>query len=83
MSGKAECLEQIAEIGIGPIGGKRQADILLDGAPRQQSRFLKYDPEAPRSRCAELTAEIQIKPGGDLQDRRLAATGRADQRTER
>ena len=83
MGAEAEYLEEIAEIDIGAVGGKRQADVVLDRAPGQQARLLKYDPETPGTGGAELAAEIWIQPGGDLQDRRLAATGRANQRTER
>src|SRR6266436_1431357 len=83
MRAETEYLEEIAEMDIGSIGGKRQADIFLDRPPRQQSRFLKYDPQTPGTWGAELAAEIRIQPGGDFENRGLAATGRTDQRAKR
>src|SRR5256885_15751155 len=83
MGAETEYLEEIAEIDVGAIGGKRQADIVLDSAPGQQAGLLKDNPEASGTGGAELAAEIRIQSCGDLQDRRLAATGRANQRTER
>jgi hypothetical protein len=83
MRAETEYLEEIAEIDIGSVGGQRQADIFLDRPPRQQSRFLKYDPQTPGAWGAELAAEIRIQPGGNFENRGLAATGRADQRAKR
>src|ERR1035438_1674626 len=83
MRAEAKYLEEIAEVDIGSIGRKREADVVLDRSPRQQARFLKYDPETPRPRGAEPTAEIRIQPGCDLEDCGLATTGGADQCAER
>ena len=83
MRAEAKYPEEIAEVGIGAIGRQREADVVLDGTPGQQARFLKHDPETPRSRGAKPAAEIRIEPGGDLEDRGLATTGGADQGAER
>ena len=63
--------------------GPASRQVLLDRAPGQKARLLEYDAEPARSRHMEFAPEIRIEPGRDPQDRRLAATGRADQRPER
>ena len=83
MGAETEYLEEISEFDIGVIGGKREADVVLDGAPGQQARLLKDNPETPGTGGAELAAEIRVQPSGDLEDRGLAAAGRAYQRSER
>ena len=83
MRAEAEYLDQIGEIDVNLMSGKRQADVFSDRAPGQQARFLEHNPETPGSRCTQFAAKIQIESGRDLQDRRLAAAGGANQRRER
>src|SRR5947209_18052013 len=42
-------VDELPEIDFHLIGGKREANVFLDGAPGQQARFLKDDSEAPGS----------------------------------
>ena len=74
MRTEAERREEIREIDVGLRGGKRQADVVLDRAPGQQTGLLKNHPEPPGSGGTELPPEISIQAGRDPQDRRLAAT---------
>src|SRR5262249_37967656 len=69
---------------------ERQRDVLGDGAPVVEHRFLEDDPVvvvAPRLR-GRLAVDLDDALGGvdqvadDPQQRRLAAAGRADQRDE-
>ena len=83
MRAEAEYFDQIRQIGGGIAGRHREPDVLLDRAPGQKARLLEYDAKPARSRHMEFAPEIRIEPGRDPQDRRLAATGRADQRPER
>jgi hypothetical protein len=66
----------------------RQLDVLLDRVPRKQRRLLEDERElldrALRRHAVDddLAAGDGIEPGDELQDRRLAAAARADQRDE-
>jgi hypothetical protein len=79
----AKHLNQLRQIGGGLASRQCKPDVVLDRAPGQKARLLKYNPETSGSRFPEPTTEIPIEAGCDLQDRRLAATGRADQCAER
>jgi hypothetical protein len=83
MGAEAKHLDQLRQIGGGLASRQCKPDVVLDRAPGQKARLLKYNPEASGSRFPEPTTEIPIEAGCDLQDRRLAATGRADQCAER
>ena len=83
MRTEAESLEELGEIDVRLMDGKRQADVVLDRAPRQQTRLLKHHPETPSSGSTELAPEIGVEAGCDPQNGGLAATGRTDQRAER
>ena len=63
------------------MGGKHKPDIFRDRPPGQQARLLENNSEAS-ARDAPFTDEIGIQSGGDVQDRRLAAAGRADHRAK-
>jgi hypothetical protein len=80
---EAESFDEIREIDIDLVGGKRQADVVLDCAPRQQTRLLKNHSETPGAGGTKLSLEISIQPGSDPQNRGLAATGGTDQRAAR
>lgn len=83
MRTKAEYLDQFVHVGVGIGGGQCKPDILLDRAPGQQARPLKYNPETSGSGGEALSPEVSIEAGRDPQNCRLAATGRTDQRAKR
>ena len=83
MRAEAEYLDELRQIGGGIACRQCQPDVLLDRAPGQKAGFLKYDAKPTGSGGTEFATEIRIEPGRDPQDRRLAASGRADQRAER
>src|ERR1700756_4512754 len=83
MRTQAEDLDQLRQVSGGIFGGQCKPDVLLDRAPGQKAGLLKYNPEAAGSGCPDITAEIRIDPGRDLQNGGLAATGWTDQRSER
>ena len=62
------------------IGIRRdQPDVLFDRPPGEQPRLLEHHAQPAVRRTRDGTFEIRIEPGDDPQQRRLAATGRADQ----
>ena len=77
MRSKSERFDQVGQIVQRFMGGKHQPDIFRDSSPRQQPRLLENDFEAS-ARDPPLAGEIRIEPRGDVQDRGLAAAGRAD-----
>ncbi len=83
MRTQPEYLDQFRQVSVGIFGRQCKPDVLLDRAPGQKAGLLENKPETAGSGCADITAEIRIDPGRDLQNRRLAATGRTDQRSER
>src|ERR1700727_2178160 len=83
MRTKAERLKELLEIDVGLVGGKCQANIVLDRAPGQQARLLKNHPETPGAGGTELSQEISVEAGCNPQNGRFAAPGRTDQRAER
>jgi hypothetical protein len=76
---------------LGPGDGPRlepELDILPDGAPGQEQIFLQHEPDM-RVRADDRLAghdhaagARRVEPGGEVQDRRLAAAGRPDDRDE-
>jgi hypothetical protein len=60
MGAEAKDLDQIRQIDGGLAGRQCKPDVVLDRAPGQKARLLKYNPEAPGSRPTELTTKIQI-----------------------
>ncbi len=83
MRAKTENPDQFGEVDAGTVRGEREPDVLFDGAPCQQAGLLKHHAETAGSRGAKFAAKIGVEAGRDLQDRGLAAAGRADQRAER
>ena len=67
---------------------QRQHHVVADLQPRQQRRILERDADAHRLRAKLAPRDVNIAAGlrdqaaDQLQDRRLAAAGRADQRDE-
>ena len=81
MRSKSQGFDQVGQIVQRLMGGKHKPDIFRNRSPGQQPRLLENDSEAS-ARDAPLAGEIRIEPGGDVQDRRLAAAGRTDHRAK-
>src|ERR1700722_299797 len=75
--GEAERVEDRLELGVAGLR-RRDPDVLLDAAPRQEARLLENETEPPR-REGHLAVEIAIETGDDLQKRGLAGARRADE----
>ena len=56
MGAEAKDLDQIRQIDGGLAGRQCKPDVVLDRAPGQKARLLKYNPETSRSRFPEPTA---------------------------
>jgi len=81
MRSKSQCSIRSARLSIGSWAGS--TSLIFSATVRQGSRrgSLENDSEAS-ARDAQFTNEIGIQSGGDVQDRRLAAAGRADHRAK-
>ena len=81
VSGQPERVEQPVQYGVARLR-RGEAHVLLDGAPRQQPRFLEHDAEPAVRRQPHGAFEVRIEPGNDAKQRGLAAAGRTDQRRD-
>ncbi len=79
MSGEAERLEQRIERAVARQR-RGEPHVLLDRAPRQQPRLLKYHAERAVSRQLHRAIVGLVQSRDDAQQRGLAAAGGADER---
>jgi len=69
---KAEGRKKRFERSLSDPGG-RDSNILLDRAPRQESRFLKDHTDSTPSRSTDQAVEFSIEACDNSEDRRLSA----------
>ena len=77
--GEAECGEQGRDLGFAGVG-RGKTHVVLDAAPRQESRLLKNHAHSSVRWDVDRALEIAIEAGENAHQRRLAAAGRPDQR---
>ena len=77
--GEAERGEQGRDLGFARVG-RGEPHVVLDAAPRQESRLLKNHAHSAMRRDVDRALEIAIEAGENAHQRRLAAAGRPDQR---
>src|SRR6202041_3521829 len=77
--GEAERGEQGRDLGFACIG-RGKTHVVLDAAPRQESRLLKNHAHSSVRWDADGALEIAIEAGENPHERRLAAAGWPDQR---
>ena len=83
---QADHLEQVIDIGRIGVGRQGQFDVFPHRAPGQQARVLEYITQswrlAGRQSVTDFAVEMAVQPGNQIQQRGLAAAGRADQTDE-
>ena len=76
---KAERGEQGCDLGFARVGCG-ETHVVLDAAPRQEPRLLKHHARSDMGRDVNGAFVVAIEAGENAQQRRLAATGRPDER---
>lgn len=76
--GQTQGVENGREVAAGQGTGQGEAHVLLDRAPREQTRLLEDDTEAATTGAMHLPVELRVEPCHDPQHRALPAARLAE-----